>query len=82
MNAPPCLQAALRESYLEDTLRLIRRQDLRGLDSLEEAQAAGRRIEALATDVQAREPRFSALKDMAKVIERGNYHGKEQIILR
>lgn len=82
MNAPPCLQAALRESYLEDTLRLIRRQDLRGLASLEEAQAAGRRIEALATDVQAREPRFSALKDMAKVIERGNYHGKEQIILR
>lgn len=77
-----CLQAALREGYLEDTLRLIRRQDLRGLTSQEEAQAAGRRLEALVTDVLAREPRFSALKDMAKVIERGNYHGKDQIIMR
>lgn len=75
-------QAALREGYLEDTLRLIRRQDMRGLSTLEEAQAAGRRFEALATDVLAREPRFSALKDMAKIIERGNYHSKEQIIRR
>uniref|UniRef100_UPI0037E8FE98 spectrin beta chain, non-erythrocytic 5 n=1 Tax=Semicossyphus pulcher TaxID=241346 RepID=UPI0037E8FE98 len=75
-------KAALRESYLEDTLRLIRRQDIRGLTTLEEAQAAGRRLEALATDALAREPRFSALRDMAKTIERGNYHSKEQIIRR
>lgn len=76
------LQAALREGYLEDTLRLIRRLDLPGLSSLEEAQAAARRLEALATDVLAREPRFSALKDMAKVIVRENYHSKEQVIMR
>ncbi|XP_029317025.1 LOW QUALITY PROTEIN: spectrin beta chain, non-erythrocytic 5 [Cottoperca gobio] len=75
-------KAALREGYLEDTLRLIRRQDNRGLSSLEEAQAAGRRLEALATDALAREPRFAALRDMAKTIERGNYHSKEQIIRR
>lgn len=75
-------QAALREGYLEDTVRLIRRQDVRSLSSLEEAQAAGRRLEALATDVLAREPRFSALRDMAKAIERGNYHSKEQVIRR
>lgn len=75
-------QAALREGYLEDTLRLIRRQDIRGLSTLEEAQAAGRRLEALATDALAREPRFSALRDMAKSIERGNYHSKEQIMRR
>ncbi|XP_054470225.1 LOW QUALITY PROTEIN: spectrin beta chain, non-erythrocytic 5 [Anoplopoma fimbria] len=75
-------KAALREGYLEDTLRLIRRQDIRGLSSLEEAQAAGRRLEALATDALAREPRFAALRDMAETIERGNYHSKEQIIRR
>lgn len=75
-------QAALRDGYLEDTLRLLRRQDIRGLSTLEEAQAAGRRLEALATDALAREPRFSALRDMAETVERGNYHGKEQIIRR
>ncbi|KAG7215088.1 hypothetical protein INR49_011666 [Caranx melampygus] len=77
-----CRKAALREGYLEDTVRLIRRQDIRGLSTLEEAQAVGRRLEALSTDALAREPRFSALRDMAKSIERGNYHSKEQIIRR
>lgn len=75
-------QAALRDGYLDDTLRLIRRQDIRGLGTLEEAQAAGQRLEALATDALAHEPRFSALRDMAVSIERGNYHSKEQIIRR
>lgn len=78
----PVSQAALREGYLEDTLRLIRRQDVRGLSTLEEAQATGRRLAALATDALAREPRFVALRDMAKTVERGNYHSKEQIIRR
>ncbi|XP_056867453.1 spectrin beta chain, non-erythrocytic 5 isoform X2 [Takifugu flavidus] len=73
-------KAALRENYLEDTLRLIRRQDLRGLCTLEEAQAARRRLEALAADALAHEPRFGALKDMARSIVRGNYHSKELII--
>ncbi|XP_022067652.2 spectrin beta chain, non-erythrocytic 5 isoform X2 [Acanthochromis polyacanthus] len=75
-------KAALREGYLEDTLRLIRRQDIRGLSTLEEAVAAGRRLEALSTDALAREPRFTALRDMAKSIQRGNYHSKEQVIRR
>ncbi|XP_029982912.1 spectrin beta chain, non-erythrocytic 5 [Sphaeramia orbicularis] len=75
-------KAALREGYLEDTVRLVRRQDVRGLSTLEEAQAVGRRLEALSTDVLAREPRFSALRDMAQIIERGNYHSKEQIMRR
>ncbi|KAA8582408.1 hypothetical protein FQN60_009148 [Etheostoma spectabile] len=71
---------ALRDGYLEDTLRLVRRQDVRGLSTLEEAQAAGRRLEALATDALAREPRFAALRNMADTIERGNYHSKEVVI--
>uniref|UniRef100_G3N8Q4 Spectrin, beta, non-erythrocytic 5 n=1 Tax=Gasterosteus aculeatus TaxID=69293 RepID=G3N8Q4_GASAC len=76
------LVAALREGYLEDTLRLIRRQDVPGLASLEEAQAAQRRLEALATDALAREPRFAALRNMADSVERGGYHSKERITRR
>ncbi|KAM4625618.1 spectrin beta chain, non-erythrocytic 5 [Polymixia lowei] len=75
-------KAALRESYVEDTVRLVRRQEVRGLSSLEEAQAAARRLEALGTDALAREPRFTALRDMARTIEQGNYHSKEQVIRR
>ncbi|XP_029973399.1 spectrin beta chain, non-erythrocytic 5 [Salarias fasciatus] len=75
-------KAALREGYLEDTLRLIRRQDVRALSTVEEAQAAGRRLEALSTDALAREPRFTALRDMAESIRRGDYHSKEQVIRR
>ncbi|CAB1331140.1 unnamed protein product [Coregonus sp. 'balchen'] len=75
-------KAVLREGYLEDTAQLISRQDLRGLNSLEEAQAAARRLEALGTDTLAREPRFRALSDMAAVIEKGNYHSKAQVIRR
>ncbi|KAM6973270.1 spectrin beta chain, non-erythrocytic 5 [Aplochiton taeniatus] len=75
-------KAALRDSYLEDTVQLVRRQDLRGLSTLEEAQAAARRLEALGTDALAREPRFRALTDMAQLIERGNYHSKEQVSRR
>ncbi|KAG7510030.1 spectrin beta chain, non-erythrocytic 5 [Solea senegalensis] len=75
-------KATLREGYLEDTVRLIRRQDIRGLSTLEEAQAAGRRLEALSTDAVAREPRFTALRDMAQHIQRGGYHSKEQVTRR
>ncbi|CAN9501902.1 unnamed protein product [Ophioblennius macclurei] len=75
-------KAGLREGYLEDTLRLIRRQDVRALSTLEEAQAAGRRLEALSTDAQARQPRFAALRDMAESIRQGDYHSKEQVIRR
>ncbi|XP_061631327.1 spectrin beta chain, non-erythrocytic 5 isoform X2 [Phyllopteryx taeniolatus] len=75
-------KATLRAGYVEDTLRLIRRQDFAGLNTLEEAQAATRRLEALAADAQAREPRFAALRDMADAIRRGNYHGKELVSRR
>ncbi|XP_010891275.2 spectrin beta chain, non-erythrocytic 5 isoform X2 [Esox lucius] len=75
-------KAGLREGYLEDTAQLISRQDMRGLKSLEEAQAAARRLEALGTDTLAREPRFRALSEMAMVIEKGNYHSKAQVVRR
>ncbi|XP_068070705.2 spectrin beta chain, non-erythrocytic 5 isoform X1 [Danio rerio] len=75
-------KATLRESYLEDTLQLIQQQDLGGLQRLEEAEIAARRLEALGADVLAHEPRFRALSEMAAVIERDNYHSKVQVIRR
>lgn len=75
-------KATLRESYLEDTLQLIQQQDLGGLQSLEEAETAARKLEALGADVLAREPRFRALSEMAAVIERENYHSKAQVTHR
>ncbi|KAM9777958.1 spectrin beta chain, non-erythrocytic 5 [Neosynchiropus ocellatus] len=75
-------KATLREGFLDDTVRLVRRQDFRGLSTLEEAHAAARRLEALATDAVAREPRFAALRDMAQDIQRGNYHSQDQIMKR
>ena len=77
-----CPQAALRESYLEDTEVLIRRQEVRGLGSLEDAQAAARRVEGLGTDALVREQRFTALTEMARTVETGNYHSKEEVIRR
>ncbi|XP_052001180.1 spectrin beta chain, non-erythrocytic 5 [Xyrauchen texanus] len=75
-------KATLRESYLEDTLQLIQQQDLGDLQSLEQADTTVHRLEALGTDVLAREPRFRALSEMAAVIDRGNYHSKAQVIHR
>lgn len=75
-------KAALRESYLQDMLQLVQKEDLRGLECLENAQAAVKRLEALCTDVLAREPRFQALQEIASVIEREDYHSKEQIVSR
>lgn len=75
-------KATLRESYLEDTLQLIQQQDMGGLQSLEEAETAVRKLEALGADVLAREQRFRALSDMAAIIERENYHSKSQVTRR
>ncbi|XP_066510159.1 spectrin beta chain, non-erythrocytic 5 [Hoplias malabaricus] len=75
-------KATLRENYLQDTLRLVEKDDLRGLDSLEDARAAAQRLEALCTDVLASEPRFQALTEMASVIEREDYHSKKQVVNR
>ncbi|TRY84982.1 hypothetical protein DNTS_028857 [Danionella cerebrum] len=73
-------KATLRESYLEDTLQLIHQQDLGGVQRLEEAETAARRLEALGADVLAHEQRFLALSEMASAIEKENYHSKVQVI--
>lgn len=75
-------KAGLREGYLEETQRLLLRQDPQSLDDLEDAQAMARRLEALATDALARETRFKALSEMATIIERENYHSKQHVANR
>ncbi|KAJ8377542.1 hypothetical protein AAFF_G00256380 [Aldrovandia affinis] len=75
-------KAGLREAYLQDTAHLLRSQDIRAVRSLDEAQAASRRLEALAADVHAREPRFCALSDMATVIQHEDYHSKAEVARR
>lgn len=75
-------KAGLREGYLEEAQRLLVRQDPQALDDLEEAHAMARRLEALSTDAQARETRFRALREMAGIIERENYHSKQQVVHR
>ncbi|KAJ8289416.1 hypothetical protein GJAV_G00001060 [Gymnothorax javanicus] len=75
-------KASLREGYLRETVQLLRTQDVRAARSLEEAQPAARRLEALAADVHAHEPRYRALRDMAALINRENYHGKGQVTRR
>ncbi|XP_062379447.1 spectrin beta chain, non-erythrocytic 5 [Sardina pilchardus] len=75
-------KAGLRESYLDEAQRLVVRQDPLSLDDLEDAHAMARRLEALATDALAREPRFRALSEMAAIIQRENYHSKEKVARR
>ncbi|XP_058844035.1 spectrin beta chain, non-erythrocytic 5-like [Acipenser ruthenus] len=75
-------KAALREGYLVDTGKLLAKQDYRALRSPEEAQAATCRLEALTADLHSQEQRFRALRDMAAVIEREDYHSKGQITQR
>lgn len=75
-------KAALREGYLKDTLLLVEKDDLKQPETVEEAQVTAQKLKALLTDVLAREPRFQALSEMAAVIERENYHSKEQVVCR
>ncbi|KAF3845468.1 hypothetical protein F7725_008631, partial [Dissostichus mawsoni] len=66
------LNTSERAALQEALLRLENLEQLAQKFERKEAQAAGRRLEALSTDALAREPRFAALRDMAKTIERGN----------
>ncbi|XP_063040192.1 spectrin beta chain, non-erythrocytic 5 [Engraulis encrasicolus] len=75
-------KAALREGYVEEALQLLQRQNPEAQGNMEDAQAVARRLEALATDALAREPRFRALSEMAAIIQRENYHSKDQVARR
>ncbi|GCB67185.1 hypothetical protein scyTo_0012111 [Scyliorhinus torazame] len=72
-------KAMLREAYLTDKRSVLAKQNV-SVGSIEEAEAATKRLEAITTDVFAREQRFKALAEMAQVIEKENYHGKAEIV--
>uniref|UniRef100_UPI00398EAE6B spectrin beta chain, non-erythrocytic 5 n=1 Tax=Pristiophorus japonicus TaxID=55135 RepID=UPI00398EAE6B len=72
-------KAMLREAYLSDMRSVVAKQKV-NVESIEEAEAATKRLEAITTDVFAREQRFKALAEMAQVIERENYHSKIEIV--
>ncbi|XP_032649741.2 spectrin beta chain, non-erythrocytic 5 [Chelonoidis abingdonii] len=72
-------KAALRESYLEDMRKVLRKQDFQP-ESVDKVEAATKKLEAIVADVLPREQRFRAVADMASVITRENYHRKIQII--
>uniref|UniRef100_A0A452IK20 Calponin-homology (CH) domain-containing protein n=1 Tax=Gopherus agassizii TaxID=38772 RepID=A0A452IK20_9SAUR len=66
-------KAALRESYLEDMRKVLRKQDFQP-ESVDKVEAATKKLEAIVADVLPREQRFRALADMASVITQENYH--------
>uniref|UniRef100_A0A8C3KKS8 Calponin-homology (CH) domain-containing protein n=1 Tax=Calidris pygmaea TaxID=425635 RepID=A0A8C3KKS8_9CHAR len=72
-------KAALRESYLEDMRKVIGKQDF-WPESVDRMEAASKKLEAIVADVLPRRERFTALDEMATVISRENYHGKDQIV--
>ncbi|XP_078089380.1 spectrin beta chain, non-erythrocytic 5-like [Mustelus asterias] len=72
-------KAVLREAYLTDMGSVLAKQNV-NVGSIEEAEAATKRLEAITTDVLAREQRFKALAEMAQVIKNENYHGKAEIV--
>ncbi|KAK0147075.1 Spectrin beta chain, non-erythrocytic 5 [Merluccius polli] len=75
-------KASLRDTYLQDTRRLMVGQESGVVGGLEEVQAAARRLEALQTDALAREPRFKTLTDMARDLEQGSYHSTADVTRR
>ncbi|GCC20329.1 hypothetical protein chiPu_0018888 [Chiloscyllium punctatum] len=74
-------KAALREAYLTEMRSVVAKQDA-NVRSIKEAEAAAKMMEAITTDVFAREQRFKTLAEMAAVIERENYHSKTEIVKR
>ncbi|XP_042315999.1 spectrin beta chain, non-erythrocytic 5 [Sceloporus undulatus] len=72
-------KAAIRVAYLEDMRGIMRKQEECRPDSMEELEAATRRLEAIAGDMLSRSQRFKALSEMASEIRRENYHDKIQI---
>ncbi|NXX84962.1 SPTN5 protein, partial [Urocolius indicus] len=72
-------KATLRESYLEDMRKVIGKQDF-WPESADMMEAASKKLEAIVADVLPRRERFTALEEMATVISRENYHGKDQIM--
>ncbi|XP_075470432.1 spectrin beta chain, non-erythrocytic 5 isoform X1 [Ascaphus truei] len=72
-------KASLRGTYLQDMRQVIEHQDFRP-NSIGQAEAATKKLEAIEADVLPRGQRFRSLAEMAAIIEKGNYHKKSEIV--
>ncbi|XP_062823236.1 spectrin beta chain, non-erythrocytic 5 [Anolis carolinensis] len=75
-------KAAIRAAYLEDMKEIMKKQEDLQPNSVEEFEAATRRLEAIEGDMLSRNQRFKALSEMALEIRQENYHDKIQIAKR
>lgn len=73
-------KAAMREKWLNDSQKLVI-SDQFGFD-LESVEAAAKKQEAIQTDIGAFEERVRNVIDLAKILEKENYHDIERINAR
>ncbi|KAJ6667292.1 hypothetical protein lerEdw1_017270 [Lerista edwardsae] len=72
-------KAAVRVAYLEDMRQIVKKQYVRQPETVEELEAAMRKLEAIEADMHPRDQRFQALAKMTAEIRQENYHDKVQI---
>ncbi|KAM5130020.1 spectrin beta chain, non-erythrocytic 5 [Mantella aurantiaca] len=74
-------KAFLRKTYLQDMTQVIERQDFKP-NNLSQVEAATKKLEAIEADVLPREERFKWLAEMSTLLQRENYHKKEEILVK
>ncbi|XP_072283741.1 spectrin beta chain, non-erythrocytic 5 [Pyxicephalus adspersus] len=74
-------KALLRKTYLQDMTQVINRQDFKP-NSLSQVEAATKKLEAFEADVLPREQRFKWLAEMSAILQKENYHKKEEIVVK
>uniref|UniRef100_A0ABM5FN35 Spectrin beta chain, non-erythrocytic 5 n=1 Tax=Pogona vitticeps TaxID=103695 RepID=A0ABM5FN35_9SAUR len=72
-------KAAVRVAYLKDTREILKQQDGWQPDSVEQLEAAKRKLEAIEAHMLPQEQRFKALSEMASEIKRENHQDNIQI---
>lgn len=74
-------KAFLRKTYLQDMTQVIGHQDFKP-NNLSQVEAATKKLEAIEADVLPREQRFKWLAEMSTLLQRENYHKKEEILVK
>lgn len=69
-------KAAVRIAYLEDMRKIVKKQDGWQPETVDELEAAMRKMEAIEADMLPRDQRFKALAKMTAEIIQENYHDK------
>ncbi|XP_068110413.1 spectrin beta chain, non-erythrocytic 5 isoform X2 [Hyperolius riggenbachi] len=74
-------KSLLRSTYLQDMKQVIERQDFKP-NNLSQVEAATKKLEAIEADVLPREQRFTWLTEMTDILQRENYHKKDEILVK